>query len=160
FLESIPPKTILEKNKQIIDDQIAEHDLFKESLNKNICYLCKRKMNEFNKFSPYFHWFIYPNCIKKIHFKNYLNNPIYFNIFNLDAYFRWIANSSKALGNINDLSSDISQTSYIETTYKYKNIQWAFSIGYSDLEGHQRSKFGSNPHYHIEMKINDNVFIK
>lgn len=115
-------------------------------------------MNSFEEGQPCFHWFTYPTGIKKKHFENYLKNPIGF--FQLDSYFRWLANTEKPIANINDLKAETSSTSYLETTYKYKDIEWAFSIGYTDIEGHQNSKNGSIPHYHIQMKVNERIFLK
>ena len=78
-------------------------------------------MDSFDENKPCFHWFTYPKGIKKKYFENYLKTPIGF--FQLDTYFRWLANSERPIGNINDLKEEISSTSYIETTYKYKNLE-------------------------------------
>lgn len=160
FLLSLDPELIKAKNEEIIKDQIEEFEKFSLQLEKGICYLCGQRMDELDETKPCFHWFTYPKGIKKKNFEKYLKSETNFGFFNIDAYFRWLANSEKALGNINDLNSEISEKSFLETTYKYKNIQWAFSIGDTDLEGHQNSHNGNFPHYHIEMKVNDNIFIK
>ena len=115
-------------------------------------------MDDFIVSKPCFHWFTYPKGIKKKYFKNYLKNPIGF--FRIDSYFRWLANTEKPLGNINDLKEETSNSSFLETTYKYKNIEWAFSIGKTDIEGHQNSNFGDKPHYHIQMKVDNRIFLK
>ena len=115
-------------------------------------------MNSFEEGRPCFHWFTYPTGIKKKHFENYLKNPIGF--FQLDSYFRWLANTERPIANINDLKDETSSTSYLETTYKYKNIEWAFSIGHTDKEGHLNAQVGSIPHYHIQMKVDERIFLK
>jgi hypothetical protein len=76
-------------------------------------------MNSFDEGRPCFHWFTYPTGIRKKHFENYLKYPIGF--FQLDSYFRWLANTEKPIANINDLKDETSSTSYLETTFKYKN---------------------------------------
>lgn len=158
LLDSFPKEMIKEVNEKIIEEQLKEHETFIKNLNKGICYMCKGKLSEFNKDNFCFHWFTYPNGIKKKYFKEHLNKPLGF--FNIDAYFRWLANTEKYIGNINDLKSDKSNKSYLETTYKFKNIEWSISIGYSDLEGHKNSKSGNFPHYHLQMVVNNKVFIK
>ena len=80
--------------------------------------------------------------------------------FQLESYFRWLANSEKPIININDLKDETSKTSYLETTIRYKNIEWAFSIGHTDKEGHTNSQVGFVPHYHLQMKVEDRIFLK
>lgn len=159
FFESIPPEIIERQNNLIIQQQEQEYASFQKHLRNESCYICGLKMNEFNENSFCLHWFTYPIGIKKKHFEKILKGNLSFGFTNLDAYFRWLANSENFIGNINDLKSDTSENSYLETTYKYKNIQWAFSIGNTDLEGHKNSAIASAPHYHIEMKVDGNIFI-
>jgi hypothetical protein len=158
FIESIPQDVVESKTKEQEEENQKVYDEFIEGLEKGICFLCKRGMNEFIPNKPCFHWFTYPKRIKKKFFKNYLINSIGF--FRLDSYFRWLANTEKLVGNINDLKMESSDNAYIETTYKYKNIEWAFSVGNTDLEGHANSKTGKAPHYHIQMKVDGNIFLK
>jgi len=160
FFESIPPDIIQRQNEIILEQQYQEYKKFEENLEKGMCYLCNHNINSFDEDIFCFHWFTYPTGIKKKHFEKHLKGKPNFGFFNLDAYFRWLANSDNFIGNINDLTSEISEKSFLETTYKYKNIQWAFSIGNSDLEGHEKSKNGEFPHYHVEMKIDNQIFIK
>jgi hypothetical protein len=158
FIESIPQEEIDrntclqdEENKRIYNDFIV-------GLKAGKCFLCGGEMDFFEENKPCFHWFTYPKGIKKKHFEKYLNNPIGY--FQIDSYFRWLANTEKPIGNINDLKDETSSTSYIETTYKYKNLEWAFSIGYTDKDGHINAQVGSKPHYHIQMKVYDNIFLR
>jgi hypothetical protein len=131
---------------------------FTDGLKVGKCFLCGGQMNSLEEARPCFHWFTYPSGIKKKYFEKYLGTPIGF--FQLDSYFRWLANSEKPIVNINDLKAETSSTSYLETTYKYKNIEWAFSIGHTDVEGHSNAQVGSTPHYHVQMKVDDRVFLK
>lgn len=158
FFESIPPEIIEKQNNLILQQQEKEYESFKKYLKNESCYICGSKMNEFNENSFCFHWFTYPIGIKKKHFEKIFKGNLNFGFTNLDAYFRWLANSENFIGNINDLKAETSENSYLETTYKYKNLQWAFSIGNTDLEGHKNS-FNSEPHYHIEMKVDGRNFI-
>jgi len=115
-------------------------------------------MNSLNTLKPCLHWFTYPPGIRKKHFEKYFKKPLSF--YRLDSYFRWLANTEKLIVNINDLKEDTSKTSYIETTIKYKNIEWAFSIGHTDKDGHPNKQYGSEPHYHFQMKVDNRMFIR
>jgi len=157
FFQSIPAD-IIEKNTalQNIENERLYHE-FIEALKIGKCFICGNQMSYFQG-DPCFHWFTYPKGIKKKHFKKYLSSPVSF--FRLDSYFRWLANSENPLGNINDIQEEKSKASYLETTIKYKNIEWAFSIAHSDKKGHPNSYIGHKPHYHLQMKIDGNIFLK
>jgi hypothetical protein len=115
-------------------------------------------MNSFKIDNPCFHWFTYPQGIKKKYFSNYLNTPIGF--YRLESYFRWLANSEKHICNISDLKSEQSSNAFMETTYKYKNIEWSISIKETDIVGHSSSQYGKDPHFHLQMLVDNNIFIK
>ena len=138
FIQSIPKEKVDRQTRLQNEENESVYDEFIEALNENQCFLCDCQMDTFDETKPCFHWFTYPKGIKKKHFKNYLKKPLSF--FRLDCYLRWIANTEKPIGQINDLKEETSKTSYLETTIKYKNIEWAFSIGHTDKEGHQGRK--------------------
>lgn len=158
FIESIPQKEVERQTRLQEENNRRVYKNFVKELNDNKCFLCGSQMDKFDESNPCFHWFTYPNGMKKKYFKNYLKNPLSF--FHLDSYFRWLANTEKPIGNINDLKDETSKTLYLETTIKYKNIEWAFSIGYTDKEGHKSSYKGDMPHYHIQMKVDGRIFLK
>lgn len=158
FIESIPREVVDRQTRLQDENNKRVYKEFIDALKVNKCFLCGGQMNTFNELKPCFHWFTYPKGIKKKHFINYLDKPIGF--FQLDSYFRWLANTEKPIGNINDLKDETSKTSYLETTFKYKNIKWAFSIGHTDKDGHPNSQMGSTPHYHIQMTVDNRIFLK
>jgi hypothetical protein len=158
FIQSIPKEVVEVQMKKQAEESEREYQEFISSLKIGKCFLCGNSMDSVDKTDPCFHWFTYPTGIKKKHFEKYLNKPIGF--FRLDCYFRWLANTEMPIGNINDLKEEISRTSYLETTIKYKDIEWAFSIGHTDKEGHVNGKIGNVPHYHIQMKVEDRIFLK
>jgi hypothetical protein len=158
FIESIPQDEIDRQTRLQDENNKRVYKEFIDGLKVGKCFLCGGLMDSFDESKPCFHWFTYPKGIKKKHFDKYLEKPIGF--FQLDSYFRWLANIEKPIGNINDLKDETSSTSYIETTYKYKNLEWAFSIGHTDKEGHPNAQVGSVPHYHIQMKVDDRVFLR
>ena len=127
FIESISQEEI---DRQILLQAKNNGHVYKEfteGLKIGKCFICGVKMDSFEEEKPCFHWFTNPKGIKKKHFDNYLKNPIGY--FQLDSYFRCLANKEKPIANINDLKDETSSNSYIETTFKYKNIEWAFLIG-------------------------------
>lgn len=158
FIESIPQEEIDRQTRLQDEDNNRIYSLFIEGLKVGKCFICGGQMDSFEEDKPCYHWFTYPRGIKKKHFEIFLKCPIRF--FQLDSYFRWLANVERPFGNINDLKKDTSTTSYLETTYRYKNIEWAFSIGHTDKEGHLNAKVGYFPHYHIQMKVDERVFLK
>jgi hypothetical protein len=158
LLQSIPQDEV-ERQTRLQDERNEQvHKEFIDALKLGKCFICGGQLNSFEESKPCFHWFTYPIGIKKKHFENYLKKPIGF--FKLDSYFRWLANTENPIGNINDLKGETSKTSYLETTFKYKNIEWAFSIGHTDKEGHPNAQVGSSPHYHIQMKVDGRIFLK
>lgn len=158
FITSIPKEVIEEETRIQKESAEIEYQEFIDSLKIGKCSLCGNSMDSIDASNPCFHWFTHPAGIKKKHFESYLKTPLSF--FRLDCYFRWLANSETPITNINDFREEISKASYLETTIKYKNIEWAFSIGHTDKAGHPNSAVGSNPHYHLQMKVNDQIFLK
>ncbi len=158
FFKDLGSDYVAEKNRQQDEENKRVHKDFITKLKKGKCFLCGMNMNSFKESVQCYHWFTYPKGIRKKHFERYLNKPIGF--FRLDSYFRWLVNSEVFLTNINDLKNETSSTSYLESTFRYKNIEWAFSVGNTDLDGHQNAKVGAQPHFHIQMKVDDQIFLK
>ena len=95
FIESIPQEEIERQTRLQDEENRRDYQEFVGALkNENKCFLCGFQMGKFDETKPCFHWFTYPNGIKKKHFKNYLKNPLSF--FRLDNYFRWLANRSQS----------------------------------------------------------------
>lgn len=150
FVDSIPEEEIQRQNEKQEDRNRIVYQEFIDAMKSDTCFLCNRKMASFHMRKPCFHWFTYPPGIKKKHFTEYFGGTISY--FQLEAYFRWLANYEKPIVNINDLKEDTSKSSFSESTIRYGRIEWSFSLGHSDLDGHKNSKFGKAPHYHLQMK--------
>jgi hypothetical protein len=159
FLESISPEEIERKNRIQEEENERVYFQFIAAQKLNKCFLCGLPLNEFDKTKFCYHWFLYPFGIKKRDFDNFLHR-IVLRYFNLDSYFRWLANYEKPFRNINDLSGDIQSNQVFQYTIKYKSIEWSISASHSDVEGHNDSQFGREPHFHLQMKVNDLIFIK
>lgn len=157
FLDSLSQEEIDQETHLQDEENKRVYKEFQDALSIGKCFMCEEQMDSFNENKPCFHWFTYPIGIRKKHFEKYLRMPIGF--FQLDSYFRWLANTEKPLGNINDLKEELSSTSFLETTYRYKNIEWAFSIGHTDKEGHPNGRVGAEPHFHLQMQVDNRPFL-
>lgn len=157
FLENFTEEEIQKKNQEQIKENEELYEEFKDAYSKNCCSLCGNKIDSFNKIEPCFHWFLLPKGIRKKDFDNYLKDSIGY--FNLESYFRWVANLENPIKSINDLSSEISKSKFKEITISYKNIEWSLTIGVTDLDGHKDSKNANFPHFHLQMLIDNKPFI-
>lgn len=158
FLKDIPKEEINKRNEEELARSIKEHKEFTKAFEKDCCYLCGMKLDYFNSSEDCFHWFLLPPGIKKKDFKQYLNNPIGY--FQLESYLRWVANTNGLFKNINDLQEESYQGKLIERTIKYKNIEWTFNIGKTDIEGHDNSANANFPHFHIQIFQDGKPFVK
>lgn len=158
FFDRLTPEQIIEGNKKQLEENIRVYDEFKAAYKIGKCSLCGQSLIEFISFKPCFHWFLRPHGIKKKHFTKYLSTPIGF--FRFDSYMRWIANLEAPFKNINDLKSEMNPAKVTEYTIRYKNIEWSISVGKTDRFGHTNSQNANFPHFHIQMKVDNNIFIK
>lgn len=158
FFNSLTPEQIEEGNRKQLEENQRVYNEFKAAYEKGHCSLCKKGLNFFDPEHPCFHWFLKPEGIRKKHFKKYLADPIGF--FRFDSYIRWVANLEEPFKNINDLKDEMNPAKVTEYTVKYKNIEWSINIGQTDIEGHTNSKNADFPHFHIQMKVDDDVFLR
>jgi len=157
-LKSLPPELVEKRNQEQLEENKKMFAEFKDAFSKSCCFLCGNKLDTFYEDEPCFHWFLRPNGIRKKNFKNYLSESIGF--FRLESYLRWVATTENFLKNINDLESETSERKIKEVTIKYKNIEWSLNYGKTDLEGHSSSKNADFPHFHIQMIVDGNPFIR
>jgi hypothetical protein len=158
YLASIPPEEVEKRNQEQIKENEEMFAEFKLAFSKSCCFLCGNKLDIFYPNEPCFHWFLRPTGIRKKDFQNYLSEKIGF--FRLESYLRWVATTENFIKNINDLESETSKSKIREVTIKYKNIEWSLHFGKTDLEGHPNSKNADFPHFHIQMLIDGNPFIR
>lgn len=157
-LNGLTPDQIKEINKRKEAENKEVFKEFSDAYSKGCCFLCGNKLDYFSPYETCFHWFLNPPNIRKKHFNDYLSETIGF--FRLESYFRWLATIEKPFRNINDLKCETSQSKLLETTIKYKNLEWTLTYGKSDLEGHKDSLNANFPHFHIQMLVNDLPFIR
>lgn len=156
FLESLPVEVIEAINKKTRESGDEEFQQFKNFLDNGYCYLCGGKMDSFDEANVCMHWLLKPAGFNKKHFHLVYEK---FNFLRIQSYLRWIATTEILAGNINDLIEELSPNKLLEVTIKYKNLEWTFSCANSDLAGHEGSFAGQLPHYHFQMRINNQSFI-
>lgn len=158
FFKNLSPEIIEESNKYQFVQADKEHTEFLTAFKKGCCYLCGMKLSYFNESEQCFHWFLLPEGIKKKHFYIYLLKKIGY--FQLESYLRWVANTDLNIKNINDLKNENLNGKLVETTIKYKNIEWSINFGQTDLDGHSKSNNAQFPHFHLQMFKDNLPFIR
>jgi hypothetical protein len=158
FMNNLTPKQIEEGNRKQEAENKEIYFEFSDAYSKECCFLCGMKLDYFNPSETCFHWFLKPSGIKKKHFKSCLSE--YIGFFKLESYFRWLAHIEKPFKNINDLKCETTESKLLETTIKYKNIEWTLTYGQSELEGHKGSHNGDFPHFHLQMLVDGLPFIR
>jgi hypothetical protein len=158
YLNSLTPEQIEEGNRKQEAENKEMYLEFSNAHTKGCCFLCGMKLDYLSPSETCFHWFLKPSEIRKKHFEKYLSEGIGF--FKLDSYFRWVAHLEKPFKNINDLKCETTESKLLETTIKYRNIEWSLTYGKSDLEGHKDSKNANFPHFHLQMLVDGLPFIR
>jgi len=158
ILENLSPEEIENENLEHLKENEEIFEEFKDAYFKKCCSLCGNKLDKFIPDEPCFHWFLLPNGIKKKHFKEYLNKHV--GSFLLESYFRWLANLEAPLKNINDLGEEKNSAKLKEITIRFKNIEWSLNYGITDLKGHLNSENANFPHFHIQMIVDEQPFLR
>lgn len=154
--KAAPPEEIARISELEQRRVVAEYEEFKRTFSEGRCYLCNSPLKTFSESKPCLHWLLHPKGFKK------KSLPILFGrfgYFQMESYLRWIANLDQPLKNINDLSDEKNPNKLIETTIKYKHLEWTFSCAPGDFEGHENSASGKFPHFHFQMRIDKKPFI-
>ncbi|XLQ20165.1 MAG: hypothetical protein ACKUBY_00090 [Candidatus Moraniibacteriota bacterium] len=156
FLDSMSDEEIREKNDKEITKAEKDFLELENALKSGDCSICGYKLSHFSVKKPCLHWFLKTKGFKKKYFPLLYEK---YSFHRIDAYLRWVANAEDPMKNINDLVEEKSSNKKVETTIKYKNIEWSFSCAKSDYHGHHDRKTGKEPHYHFQMKVDGNVRI-
>lgn len=157
WLKQQPEEFLREGNEYEHKQAEEDYKKFVTAFDDGHCSLCNKPLKTFSSKSPCLHWLLRPKNFKKKHF------PIlyeHFTYYRISAYVRWVASLDGPLRNINDIQVEHPGGKLIDFTARYKHITWSFSCSTSDYEGHQTSKSGDFPHYHMQIKLNGNSFIK
>ncbi len=157
MISKLSKEEILEWNKIEINRTEIEYAEFVEYYKKWECYLCKKSLNNFSTLIPCLHYLLRTN--KKFKKKNFKEIYKKWGYFEISSYLRWVANQEKFISNINNLEDEKENNKKFEYTIKWQNKEWTFSCSNGDYKWHDwvNSNF---PHYHFQMKIDWQIFIK
>lgn len=156
-LASIDEETRLQLEQADRDQNAKDFERLKTNLSKGKCYLCNQDISYTDPANPCFHWLINPNIDISL-LRSFLSKEQSF--FRMYTYLAWVANSDTPLININDTFDYDKNKRIFEGTVRYKEIEWSFSLGKSDFEGHTNKTNGCTPHFHAQLKINGRTQIK
>lgn len=156
LLEHLGPEVINTLNEAQAKKDAEDFCSLKEGLNKGICYLCGNHIDSIDSSMPCFHWLINPKVKKKQLEKVLMAGR---GLLHLYGYLTWVANSEKPFVNIDDTTDGLDLNKIFETTIKYKEFEWSFSLAHSDLAGHKGTRTDF-PHFHFQMKKNGYTIIK
>ncbi len=149
FANQLSPEEINRMNEEEIQRVNEEYDHFLKAFAKNECYLCSTSLNETNPRMLCPHWLLQPKGIKSRNIGRVLAK---FGYFQTQAFLRWLANQEGFARNINDLEDERDASKILETTIKFRDFEWTFGFGESDLHGHETSAHSETPHFHFQMR--------
>jgi hypothetical protein len=157
WLGSLSPEQIDEGNRAERRRVDAEFAHFKQSHSKGKCYICHRSYAAFDEDNPCLHWLLRPKGFKKRkHVPSVFGKWGY---HRMSAYLRWLANTEKAFGNINDLPEEHRPDALFAASIRFERFEWSFLCLPSDFAGHEGTAAGASPHYHFQMTDSGQPFI-
>lgn len=133
-----------------------EYKSFLEHIKRGACYICSKPLKTMSSKTPCAHWLLRPNGVKKKHVCEVLEKNGY---HRSAAFLRWHANYKGFLRNINDLKEESDQSALFHWSCSYEHRHWTLKCALEDYKGHAGKKV-EFPHYHLQMLLNGQVFIK
>ncbi|WP_456668089.1 hypothetical protein [Bradyrhizobium sp. USDA 3240] len=157
FMASLPREEIDRVNELSRQEAIAQHAAFRKAFKVGSCSFCSNPLASFDAGKPCRHWLLKPEGVRKEHIER-LATDLSWGI--LENYVRWVANEEAFAQNINDLA-DEGTGKLLELTVKYKNLEWSFSCGATDLAGHEGGgEHSKAPHWHFQMYVDGKPFVR
>lgn len=153
FLNAVPESERIRIQKENHEEAEKLYKEFTEAFSKDMCDSCGKPISTFSNESPCFHWLLRPGKVKKDHIENILKIKGY---FRCAAYIRWVTNFDSHFKNINNLSLEWNADALFHWSAKYKHLKWTFWCTRNDYAGHSNQP----PHFHFEMRLDKNSFIK
>lgn len=155
FLKTIPIEQKFEADQKVIKQHSKEHNEFIKAYLEDKCYLCNKDFKTYSTTTPCLHWLL---RICKFRNKDFPLLTKKYDYHQILMYLRWVANVEYFQKNINDMKDEQSEKKIFQTTIRWKNIEWSFECSENDFKGH--GGMVNYPHYHFQMTINKNIFIK
>ncbi len=156
LIQRLGPDYIQKMNDAQFEQDEHDFKALKTGLKNGTCYICGEKIDSIVEAKPCFHWLINPTVKKKL-IEKFLHGGV--GLIRLYGYLTWVANTERLFVNIDDTLHGVDVNKIFESTIKYKEFEWSFSLAKSDYEGHSGKK-SNYPHFHFQMKKNGNVVIK
>jgi hypothetical protein len=156
YVSSLPLDVLQQIQRESTAEAERLHGEFEESFAKGLCDSCGRALTSFVPEDSCFHWLLRPTGVKKHHIASVFQARGY---FRTASYIRWVCNQGVHIARINDLSEEGYPGAIFHWSAEYSHIRWTFLCTPNDYEGHQ-DRQASFPHYHLEMRLHDQVFIK
>ena len=158
FFNALDEESLIAYNKAALAESARNYQEFENSFKKGVCCYCNGTLNTINeKTGSCYHWLLAPKSLKKKNIERFfLEHDDY---LALTTYLKWVANTDRPFAKINNLADEKNPAKLIEETIVYKTIEWSFSCGKTDFEGHADSKNANFPHYHFSMVIDGRPFI-
>ena len=155
---------LVNQREQVNEEAVAsqreanqEFEQFIYHAEKGECYACGKSLKTFSANSPCPHWLLRPKGVKKHHILEVLKRDGY---HRSAAFLRWFANFQARSRNINDLLAEGDTKAVFHWSCCFEHRKWSFKCAEGDMKGHEGTKHGCDPHYHIEIRLNGNIFVK
>lgn len=157
FMASLPREEIDRVNELNRKEAEEQHKAFSAAFKAGSCSFCGDAIASFDADKPCRHWLLKPEGVRKEHIER-LAAQLSWGV--IENYVRWVANEEAFAQNINDLA-DEGTGKLVELTVKYKNLEWSFSCGATDLAGHEGGGEHSKvPHWHFQMYVDGRPFVR
>lgn len=156
-MASLPREEIDRVNELNRKEALEQHNAFSTAFKAGSCSFCGGALTSFDADKPCRHWLLKPEGVRKEHIAR-LATELSWSV--LENYARWVANEEAFAQNINDLA-DEGTGKLLELTVKYRNLEWSFSCGATDLAGHEGGGEHSKvPHWHFQMYVDGRPFVR
>jgi hypothetical protein len=155
YLRTLSPEKIEMVRKMEEDKALKEYEQFITNFDNGICYICGNQLDRFRADKPCIHWLLRPAGAKKRNIEEVFAGKGYFPIA---AYIRWVCNQDTHFSKINDLKEEGNSDAIFHWTGEFAHVRWTFICTREDYRGHAGRR-ASRPHYHMEMRLNKQIFI-
>ncbi|MBN2107639.1 MAG: hypothetical protein JW832_09435 [Deltaproteobacteria bacterium] len=133
-----------------------EYKVFLKHIKRGECYICGKPLKTMSSGLPCSHWLLRPKGVKKHDVYKVLASTGY---HRSAAFLRWHSNFKGFTRNINDLKNEGDPSALFHWSCTYEHRHWTFKCSRTDYQGHAGKKTAF-PHYHFQMMLAGQVFIK
>jgi hypothetical protein len=157
FLGTLSQKEIEEGNERVLRKTQEDYDRFLKAYSEEKCSLCGSGLSEFDRNAPCLHWLTRPAGFKA---KDVRMLGARFGLRRLQAYLHWISSTESFAKGINDLSSEGKTGMIVNETIRWRDAKYTIQCGENDYIGHGKNSHSQQPHYHLQILYDGNMFCK